>query len=91
MGAATDQFYNIMTVTLLCILFLIIESCTCRIPITHVKGNCAPGMLVWVDCNLCICNREGRPNGICALMWCPPPPTRKAVHILDENFLDALS
>ncbi|XP_046678304.1 uncharacterized protein LOC124366095 [Homalodisca vitripennis] len=35
---------------------------------------CEPGELVFIDCNLCTCNRQGFPNQVCARMWCPPPP-----------------
>ncbi|XP_024081861.1 uncharacterized protein LOC112126651 [Cimex lectularius] len=36
--------------------------------------ECVPGQLVWVQCNLCTCNRQGIPNQVCAKMWCPPMP-----------------
>ncbi|XKL65672.1 hypothetical protein PGB90_009092 [Kerria lacca] len=81
--------YNKM-IKLILFTVLVIVKCSCRIPRTDTKGNCSPGQLVWVDCNLCLCNREGQPNKICALMWCPPPPTRQPKHILNENYLNTL-
>ncbi|CAH1394482.1 unnamed protein product [Nezara viridula] len=39
--------------------------------------QCSPGDLIWVDCNLCTCNLQGKPNLICAKMWCQPQPKEK--------------
>lgn len=55
-------------------------------------GPCTPGELVWVDCNLCTCNRQGQPNPVCAAMWCQPAPKNKPLEdnndILPEMWLE---
>ncbi|VVC35314.1 Hypothetical protein CINCED_3A014289 [Cinara cedri] len=36
------------------------------------EGPCNKGELVFVGfCNLCLCNKEGKPNQLCATSWCP--------------------
>lgn len=80
-GSLTFRNYNLIT--------SVIHRSFCFVICSKI-GSCSPGQLVWVDCNLCLCNKEGRPNPICALMWCAPPPTRKQKNVLNDSFLSIL-
>ncbi|XP_022186071.2 uncharacterized protein LOC120348879 [Nilaparvata lugens] len=59
---------------IVCMVLISIFQMASPYKISRDVETCLPGELVWVKCNLCLCNLEGQPNAVCAKMWCQPTP-----------------